>query len=71
MNGRSLQYQTTGDVYMLLKSSDFLLRDLLHLWKGLADDPNPEDDELINNPPLLVENEDPHDNSPRPRQSQN
>lgn len=38
INGGSLKCTTAGDVYLLLKSSDFVAFDLEHAWEGLAGD---------------------------------
>ena len=37
MNSGSMKCRTPGDVYLLLKSSDFVVHDLLYAWDDLAD----------------------------------
>ena len=37
MNGGSLKCKTVGDIYLLLKSSDFIVHDLIHGWDDLEE----------------------------------
>ena len=44
MNNGSLKCKTPGDVYLLLKSSDFVVHDLLHAFDGVVDDEKEDED---------------------------
>lgn len=69
MNGGSLSCRTAGDVYVLLKSSDFVLHDLLHPWEGVPEDVHQEgSNEYLNlsRLNLTVEITNPQPMSPQP-----
>jgi len=48
MNGGSLKCKTAGDVYLLLKSSDFIMHDLMHAWDDVVDTEANELNDLSN-----------------------
>ena len=47
MNGGTLKCKTPGDIYLLLKSSDFIVHDLIHAWDDLKENESPGDLETL------------------------
>jgi len=47
MNTEGMKCKTAGDVYLLLKSSDFIVHDLVHAWDDLSYDSSSSQEESI------------------------